>query len=329
MEDGFLCCLEASTVSNRPLDREPLPWQSPQHSREPPHHTESSRHPSHCVYSRKWGMGRDGHKWKWRKHSTEKKLLRVITLKCASRLRPRRLKACAEHCCRWPHFINKNVLTILFYFSLMNAPFNYFEQIITFYKGKIILGDPGADSGGEGKSKRVGKNGAKKSKERGGERVGTIFYQTSSKRSRPFWLLIGARNVCVFLPNQRAADLGILFVCSYMQSTWRSQPFAMFILAVRGGFTQGGEKIQCQNKIQGKAFGISTIISPVNALDLSQVSTLFENQSKLSKCLMNTSVRKHSKSRRFALYVVPWRRETYFKSSKCLACQNRFVTMHQ
>ena len=145
MEDGFLCCLEASTVSNRPLDREPLPWQSPQHSREPPHHTESSRHPSHCVYSRKWGMGRDGHKWKWRKHSTEKKLLRVITLKCASRLRPRRLKACAEHCCRWPHFINKNVLTILFYFSLMNAPFNYFEQIITFYKGKIILGDPGAD----------------------------------------------------------------------------------------------------------------------------------------------------------------------------------------
>ena len=105
----------------------------------------------------------------------------------------------------------------------------------------------------------------------------------------------------------------------------------MFILAVRGGFTQGGEKIQCQNKIQGKTFGISTIISPVNALDLSQVSKLFENQSKLNKCqcLMNTSVRKHSKSRRFALYVVPWRRETYFKSSKCLACQNRFVTMHQ
>ena len=82
----------------------------------------------------------------------------------------------------------------------MNAPFNYFEQIITFYKGEIILGDPGADSGGEGKSKRVGKNGAKKSKERGGEREGTIFYQTSSKRSRPFWLLIGARNFCVFRP---------------------------------------------------------------------------------------------------------------------------------
>ena len=105
----------------------------------------------------------------------------------------------------------------------------------------------------------------------------------------------------------------------------------MFTLAVRGGFTQGGEKIQCQNKIQGKTFGMSMIISPVNALDLSQVSTLFENQSKLNKCqcLMNTSVRKHSKSRRFALYVVPWRSETYFKSSKCLVCQNLFFTMHQ
>ena len=91
---------------------------------------------------------------------------------------------------------------MLFYFNLMNAPFNYYEQIVTFYKGKIILGDPGADSGGEGKSKRVGKNGEKKSKEQGGEREGTIFYQTSSKRWRPFWLLIGARNFCVFLPNQ-------------------------------------------------------------------------------------------------------------------------------
>ena len=73
MEDGFLFCLGASSVSTRPLDREPLPWQSPQHNREPPQHTESSRHPSHCVNSRKYGMVRDGHKWKWRTHSTEKK----------------------------------------------------------------------------------------------------------------------------------------------------------------------------------------------------------------------------------------------------------------
>ena len=328
MEDGFLCCLEASTVSNRPLDREPLPWQSPQHSREPPHHTESSRHPSHCVYSRKWGMGRDGHKWKWRKHSTEKKLLRVITMKCASRLRPRRLKACAEHCCRWPHFINKNVLTILFYFSLMNAPFNYFEQIITFYKEKIILGDPGADSVNlRLKSKRVGKNGAKKSKEWGGERVGTIFYQTSFKRSRPFWLLIGARNFCVFLPNQRAADLGILLcvlTCKVHEGVSRS-PCLSWLFAE--ALHKEVKRFNVRTKSKGKRS--EYLRWPVNALDLSQVSTLFENQSKLSKCLMNTSVRKHSKSRRFALYVVPWRRETYFKSSKCLACQNRFVTMHQ
>ena len=32
--------------------------------------------------------------------------------------------------------------------------------------GDSILGDPGADSGGEGKSKRAGKYGTKKSKER-------------------------------------------------------------------------------------------------------------------------------------------------------------------
>ena len=36
----------------------------------------------------------------------------------------------------------------------------------------IILGDPGADSGGEGKSKRAGKYGTKKSKERREEPAG-------------------------------------------------------------------------------------------------------------------------------------------------------------
>ena len=56
-----------------------------------------------------------------------------------------------------------------------------------------ILGDPGADSGDEGKSKRAGKCGAKKSKERREEPLGTMSYETSSKRSPPFCLLIGAR----------------------------------------------------------------------------------------------------------------------------------------
>ena len=43
-----------------------------------------------------------------------------------------------------------------------------------------ILGDPGADSGGEGKSKRAEKYGMKKSKERREEPLGTMSYQTSS-----------------------------------------------------------------------------------------------------------------------------------------------------
>ena len=58
-----------------------------------------------------------------------------------------------------------------------------------------ILGDPGADSGGEGKSKWAEKYGTKKSKERREEPLGTMSYQTSSKWSLPFWLLIGARKL--------------------------------------------------------------------------------------------------------------------------------------
>ena len=56
----------------------------------------------------------------------------------------------------------------------------------------LILGDPGADSGDEEKSKRSEKCGTKKSKERREEPLGTMSYQTSSKRSPSFWLLIGA-----------------------------------------------------------------------------------------------------------------------------------------
>ena len=67
------------------------------------------------------------------------------------------------------------------------------------FQGHIhILGDPGADSGGEGKSKRAEKYGTKKSKERREEPLGTMSYQTSSKRSLPFCLLIGARKLLCF-----------------------------------------------------------------------------------------------------------------------------------
>ena len=68
----------------------------------------------------------------------------------------------------------------------------------------LILGDPGADSGGEGKSKQAEKYGTKKSKERPEEPLGTMSYQTSSKRSPPFWLLIGARKKHVFWHQSEA-----------------------------------------------------------------------------------------------------------------------------
>ena len=61
-----------------------------------------------------------------------------------------------------------------------------------------ILRDPGADNGGEGKSQWAGKYDTKKSKERREEPLGTMSYQISSKRSPPFWLLIGQKNTKVF-----------------------------------------------------------------------------------------------------------------------------------
>ena len=80
--------------------------------------------------------------------------------------------------------------------ALMILPACY--VIIYKHECKIILGDPGADSGGEGKSKRAEKYGTKKSKERREEPLGTMSYQTSSKWSLPFWLLIGARKLLCF-----------------------------------------------------------------------------------------------------------------------------------
>ena len=66
-----------------------------------------------------------------------------------------------------------------------------------------ILGDPGADSGDKGKSKRAEKCGAKKSRERLEEPLGTMTHQTSSKWSPPFWLLIGARKTQFSGTNQK------------------------------------------------------------------------------------------------------------------------------
>ena len=67
-----------------------------------------------------------------------------------------------------------------------------------------ILGDPGADNGAKGKSQRAGKYGKKKSKERPEEPLGTMSYQTSSRRSLPFWLLIGASKLLCFSAQSEA-----------------------------------------------------------------------------------------------------------------------------
>ena len=57
-------------------------------------------------------------------------------------------------------------------------------QVASWSALHAILGDPGADSGDEGKSKRAEKYGTKKSKERREEPLGTMSYQTSSNGRR-------------------------------------------------------------------------------------------------------------------------------------------------
>ena len=85
--------------------------------------------------------------------------------------------------------------------------------------GKYILGDPGADSGGKGKSKQVEKYGTKKSKERREEPLGTMSYQTSSKRSPPFWILIGARKTQVFWDQSVSSSRrSLLFFVPYFSA---------------------------------------------------------------------------------------------------------------
>ena len=83
----------------------------------------------------------------------------------------------------------------------------FLERLCTLFhkcSDRNILGEPGADSGGEGKSKRAGKYSTKKSKERREEPLRTMSYQTSSKRSPPFWLLIGARKLLCFSAQSEA-----------------------------------------------------------------------------------------------------------------------------
>ena len=65
-----------------------------------------------------------------------------------------------------------------------------------------ILGDPGVDSGDEGKSKRAEKCAVKKGKEWREEPLGTMSYET--EQLPLFWLLIGARKTQVFWHQSEA-----------------------------------------------------------------------------------------------------------------------------
>ena len=98
----------------------------------------------------------------------------------------------------------------------------------------------GANSGGEGKSKRAGKkSGAKKSKGRGEEPLGTMFYQTGSEWSQLFWLLIGARKTFVFFCQSEGSRTWSRFVCSYTQSTWSSAVRYVYLGCSRRLYTRG------------------------------------------------------------------------------------------
>ena len=70
--------------------------------------------------------------------------------------------------------------------------------------GLCILGDPGADSGGEGKSKRAEKMGRRKVKNGEKSPWGQCLTRPvpNCRGRSDFWLV--PENVCVFLPNQKA-----------------------------------------------------------------------------------------------------------------------------
>ena len=91
----------------------------------------------------------------------------------------------------------------------MLSPDHYFHWLINpnqFSQNPVQIANTSrctsSETQGEGKSKREEKYGTKKSKERREEplgiALGTMYYQTSSKRSPPFCLVIGARKLLCF-----------------------------------------------------------------------------------------------------------------------------------
>ena len=92
--------------------------------------------------------------------------------------------------------------------------FHSVDQIINFnYSGVLArraCGAPSSETQGQIKGARESLNGrkniygTKKSKERREGSLGTMSYQSSSKRSPPFWLLIGARKLVFFWHQSEA-----------------------------------------------------------------------------------------------------------------------------
>ena len=131
-----------------------------------------------------------------------------------------------------------------------------------------ILGDAGQIVGARENLNGREKNGLKKSKERGRRAPGdNVLPDISSKRSRPFWLLIGARKrFCVSVPSegqQNFESFRVFVHAQYMKFSCSPRSSWLFADAL---CTSGKDSISEQNTC------ISAIISPLNKLDLSQVS---------------------------------------------------------
>ena len=87
------------------------------------------------------------------------------------------------------------------------------ENILKFFENHISAmsrANTSSETQGQIKGARKSLNGrkniygTKKSRERREEPLGTMSYQTSSKRSPPFWLLIGARKTQIFWHQSEA-----------------------------------------------------------------------------------------------------------------------------
>ena len=88
------------------------------------------------------------------------------------------------------------------------------------FHGETILGDPGADSGGEGKSKRAGKYGTKKSKERREERTKKLIKTVFQKRDSVPPLSTSPLGDSCTRPMLGNSDSGICVIFSSFFGMW-------------------------------------------------------------------------------------------------------------